>query len=203
MKKSVAFVSLSALIFIAGCTSNPTSHTQNTTFSPKSENVVKEKKSIYIGKGFYMSNPTKNLFREPTDVGLVEGRYIAELKDQYGIYYRGPRQCIFIDNKENAKHSLRREGGLYIPNHGVNQEVVIYYYMNSESKPDGNSIPSGLEQNGPYLQGQAERTGTVSGAAGTALGGAIANGIISSLNGKIGFMPRSDIKPLMRLVTQE
>jgi len=150
-----------------------------------------------------MSNPTKNLFREPTDVGLVEGRYIAELKDQYGIYYRGPHQCIFIENKENTKHSLRREGGLYIPNDGVNQEVVIYYYMNSESRPDGNSIPSGLEQNGPYLQGQAERAGTVGGAVGTAMGGAITNGIISSLTGKIGFMPRSDIKPLMRLVTQE
>ncbi|KZN37919.1 hypothetical protein N480_14340 [Pseudoalteromonas luteoviolacea S2607] len=63
--------------------------------------------------------------------GLKKGIYKAEFEDQFGIYYRGPKNCVLVESSANYK--AESDGGLWLPKEGSKHSPKIYAYIQEKN----------------------------------------------------------------------
>lgn len=197
------------VVACSACTSNPKTHGTNTTFNPSAENVVTQKLVLHIAKDFLLTYhpPWSGLGPSEVKMGLMEGDYVAVLKDEHGIYYQGLGWCVYRYGVGRTSGIVMR-GGLYIPNADEGEGPIVYWNTDIggigsvKIAADGFPIPSELSSDagsaalGNYVTIQANNSPNVASAAGTGL----AEGLIKfAVQGTIGFWPTSEKeRPLMR-----
>jgi hypothetical protein len=105
------------LAILTGCSGiNPKTLSGYST----SKSLVIDSDISYTGKrGLY-----------PFQEGLRKGVYRAELKDENGVYFRGPGLCAYTTPSHDGK-TREYEGGLWVPNNGDLTHSRIYSYFSA------------------------------------------------------------------------
>lgn len=207
---SLGSLALVMSLLCVACTSDPSSHTQNTTFKPESQNRIIRGQKIDISKEFVAQVPYKSIFGSgERRVGLVPGEYVAVFKDSGGIYYQGPGRCVYQYVVGQQRGQVSR-GGLYVPNSGSTEYPIVYWHIDIGDSVEVAIAADGLPAsalsstpglaNHPYIQSQSINGPS---AVGAGIGAGIVGGITA---GGISFIPlpeehRALMKDLMRYVT--
>jgi hypothetical protein len=127
------------LAFLLSCasTQNPS---KNTAPFQSDNYVLLQEDSTYIEK-----RGIGVLWKE----GLRKGLYRPELKNETGIFYKGPPGCVIQLMGEASMGPF--DGGIWIPNDLINDTPRIYYYFNynkGTAAASGGAIVSAILESG-------------------------------------------------------